>query len=103
MPHIYRVHTKTPGTIGDVVTYLQEHGFISKAFEITTNSVQIIVANKANFERYIKCKNRESTDPGGDIINVEYLDETGKAASSSKEGKLAIARLRALKKTHKTK
>lgn len=103
MAHIYRIHVGTPGTIGDVVSYLKEKRLVLTLSHIETNSVQVVVPNKANFERYLKMTSRESTDPGGDIVNCEYLGETGKASSKSKEGRLANTRVTQFLKEKKKK
>ena len=93
MAHIFRLHVGTPGTIGDLARYLKDHGLVSNMSQMQTNSIQVEVGNKANFERYLKMKARESTDPGWDILAYEYLGETGKAMPRSKEGRLAQARV----------
>jgi hypothetical protein len=107
MAHQYRVHTYTVDAIGDVLNYLKEHGLIKQAVEMRPNSreasVVVVVGNKYNFLRYVNKKeeNREPTDPGYNIINLEYLGEVGKTAPSSREGKQMSIRIKRFKEGQK--
>jgi len=96
MAHIYTI--SFPSQVDDeseyLLLYLKEKNLIKRVFNRQAESVMVVVSNKQRFLAYANRKKRESGDPGYIIKSWDYVGETGPAAPSSKEGRIAAARKR---------
>lgn len=103
MAHIYRLYldSRYSDTIGNIVTFLTENGLIRGASNMQPGSVEVTVGNKRKFLHYLRKKDREPTDPGCNIKIVESLGQKGRAAPSSREGRLMHQRIKKFKDAKK--
>lgn len=109
MAHLYWIVINTHDDSGDgeVVNWLLNNSLISDCKMVDSNpnssekTMEVTVANRDKFLRYMNKKTREETDPRDLIVNFQYINEIGEPAPRGAAGMLRAARIRNAKNDKK--